>query len=452
VTRAARPGAARSGAAVAPARAVAFAVIRRVFEQGAFADRALHAEAAELDGRDRALAMALAYGAVQRRATLDHIAARLSARSLDTLDVPVLAALRLGLLQLLFFGGAPEHAVVNDSVELSKAAGGGGATLVNAVLRRATAEGAGLLAELGDDTPERAAVLHSVPAWVAALWWDELGSDRARSLLRAVNEPAESALRVNSLRATRAGVIAELPVAAVTPAWPEDALVTTGPFDAHASALFTAGAIMPQSRASQLVSRVLAPRPGDRTLDLCAAPGAKTTHLAALMAAEGRLDAVERNAQRAEGLRRTCRRMGAGFATVHTGDAAAFEPPAPCDRVLVDPPCSGLGTLQSRPDLRWRATPERLAETAVLQHRILAAGAAVTAPGGILVYSVCTVSRAEGSAVVGRFLDERRGDWEADMLADEHPDLADAGDRRFLQLLPDRDGTDGFFIARLRRR
>jgi 16S rRNA (cytosine967-C5)-methyltransferase len=184
-------------------------------------------------------------------------------------------------------------------------------------------------------------------------------------------------------------------------------------------------------------------------LDLCAAPGAKTTHLAALMGDRGSLRAVERHPGRAEALRRTLARMRVGCATVRQADATdpragGDSRGAGYDRVLVDAPCSGLGTLQSRPDLRWRATPERIADTARLQARIIRAAAAATRPGGALVYSVCTISRAESEDVVSQFLDE-------------HPHFAAEplpGDERgaggpFRQLLPHRDRTDGFFIARL---
>ena len=176
-------------AAVAPARACAYAVVRRVFEQGAYADRALAAEATGLDARDRALAMTLAYGTVQRRATLDHVIAALSNRPPEKLDAPVLAALRLGLLQLLFLDGVAEHAAVHESVELVKEQGRGGAGLVNAVLRRATREGRAIVDAMDDHTPAGAAIRHSVPVWLAELWFSERGPEEARAMLGAVNQP-----------------------------------------------------------------------------------------------------------------------------------------------------------------------------------------------------------------------------------------------------------------------
>jgi 16S rRNA (cytosine967-C5)-methyltransferase len=172
---------ARSAPGVSPARACAYTVVRRVFEQGAYADRALHAEAKDLDPRERAFAMALTYGTVQRVATLDHVLARLSSRPPERLDAPVLAALRLGLMQLLFLHGTAEHAAVHESVELAKHSSPAGAGLVNAVLRRATREGAGVLASLDDHTPQTAAILHSVPVWLAELWWSELGAESTPS-------------------------------------------------------------------------------------------------------------------------------------------------------------------------------------------------------------------------------------------------------------------------------
>jgi 16S rRNA (cytosine967-C5)-methyltransferase len=437
---------------VSPARACALRVLRRVFEQGAYADRAFAGEAAELAPRDRALAMALSYAAVQRRATLDHVAATLLDRPLRKLDPAVLAVLRLGLCELLYLGGAAEHAAVNESVELAKRTTPHAAGLVNAVLRRAVRDAPGILAGLDDSSADGAALLHSVPGWLASQWWDELRASEARALLRVVNRPAESALRVNSLVAGVADVRAGLPVRShAAPGLPEG-LVLEGPFDVQGSELWRRGAVQPQSRASMLVGRILDPEPGQRVLDLCAAPGGKTTHLAALMEDRGEIVAVERHPGRAAALERTAARLRATSVRVEVGDAAAPRCDGPFQRVLVDPPCSGLGTLQSRPDLRWRARPEAIGQLAELQSRILAAGATALAPGGALVYSVCTISRAEGPEVVDRFLAEH-GDFTAEDLAEDGPvGLAPARCGPGVQLLPHREGTDGFFIARLRRR
>ncbi|MFL5860611.1 MAG: 16S rRNA (cytosine(967)-C(5))-methyltransferase RsmB [Solirubrobacteraceae bacterium] len=420
---------------VTAARACAYAVVRRVFEHGAYADRAFHAEGHGLSGRDRAFAMALAYGTIQRRATLDHVAAAFSKRPPERLDAPVLAALRLGLEQILLMDGVAEHAAVHESVELAKRHSRGGSGLVNAVLRRAAREGREVLAGLNDGTPADAAVLHSVPQWLAELWFSELGAERARALLAAVNRPPESAIRINTLAGSVADLADGLGVAWHAAPGIAEGLVLDEPFDAYSSAAWERGELMSQSRGSMTVARTLAPERGERVLDLCAAPGAKTTHLAALTGDTGGLVAVERHPGRAAALRATLKRMHVRGATVEIGDAAMPRPRDGFDRVLVDPPCSGLGTLQSRPDLRWRTSPERIADLAHQQARFLAAGATATRSGGVLVYSVCTICRAESDAVTEAFLSS-------------HPDWAG---EPALRLAPDTDGTDGFYIAALRR-
>jgi 16S rRNA (cytosine967-C5)-methyltransferase len=207
---------------------------------------------------------------------------------------------------------------------------------------------------------------------------------------------------------------------------------------------------MPQSRAAMAVARTLAPRPGDRVLDLCAAPGGKTTHLAALMEDQGAIVAVERHTGRARALERTAQRMGAGCVEVRTGDAAARHEADAYDRVLVDPPCSDLGTLASRPDARWRKAETLPGELARVQAAILRAGADALKPGGTLVYSTCTISPEENEGVVETFLAER-ADFRADDLRSEWPVWQHQGVPAYLQTLPHRDATDGFFIARLRR-
>ncbi|HEX4806312.1 MAG TPA: RsmB/NOP family class I SAM-dependent RNA methyltransferase, partial [Conexibacter sp.] len=214
-----------------------------------------------------------------------------------------------------------------------------------------------------------------------------------------------------------------------------EGLVAETPFDPSTDPLWDAGALVAQSRAAMSAARLLDLEPGMRVLDLCAAPGGKATHLAALTGTGGEVVAVERNPRRADALRATCERLRAANVRVETADAARPRDDGPFDAVLVDPPCSGLGTLQGRPDLRWRARPEAIEELAELQLRILAAGADALKPGGALVYATCTISPRENEQVVRRLLAGRR----------------DVALQRERLLLPHRDGTDGFYLARLRR-
>jgi 16S rRNA (cytosine967-C5)-methyltransferase len=451
-----------SSSAVAPARVCAHRVLRRVFEDGAYAEKALLTEARDLDPRDRALAMRLTYGAVQRAGTSDHLIAKLARRPPERLDPPVRASLRLGLYELLYLDGSPDYAVVADCVELAKSPGRGGHGLVNAVLRRAGREGADrLIAGLGDATPAEAAIRHSHPEWIAELWWQALGAAEARALMARDNEPAQLTLRANTLVCGASELASRLPVRTrLDPLVPE-ALIVEEPLDVHGSELWREGAFTAQSRAAMLVARVLGPRPGDDVLDLCAAPGNKSTHLAALMEDQGRVLAVEAGARRAQSLQRNAERMRAGIVEVELGDARKPRRGDSFDRVLVDPPCSGLGTLQARADLRWRASAAAIEQMREDQFRILDCGAKALRPGGLLVYSTCTISPTENEQLIAAFIDSHPA-FTIDDLAAEMPDFAmntPAMEREprlpegssALMTLPHRHDTAGFFIARMRR-
>jgi 16S rRNA (cytosine967-C5)-methyltransferase len=456
---------------LAASRLTAYEVVRRVFEQGAWADRAFPAAADRhrLDRRERAFAQRLAYGAIQRRATADHLIEALADRPPDRLDPPVLAALRLGLYELLHLGGSQGHALVDQAVELAKldvsgARPGGrrrdaAAGLVNAVLRRAVRERSTLLAGIDDSTPEGAAVLHSYPLWLVRMWWKELGPDGARSVMAAMNEPAETALRVNALRPDHERIRDELldsagnveRPSAVPPLAPPEALVVRGPLGERVRERLAAGDLVAQARASQAVVSVLDPRPGERILDLCAAPGIKTTAIAARLGNRGEVVAVELDPGRARRLRELCGRLGASSVRVIEADAASIDVSGGYDRILVDPPCSDLGTLASRPDARWRKSSALIDRLTTIQAGILARATTALGDRGTLVYATCTISARENEQQLERLMDD-----DPTILGDDlgatYPELASRIDRRFLQIRPDRDRTDGFFIARMRRR
>jgi len=453
---------------VSPVRALAFAVVRATFEEGAFTERAFRAEADRLGlgGRDRAQAQRLAYGAVQRRGTSDVAIERLAGRSTRLLDPPVLAALRLGLYELLFADATPDHAAVDQAVELVKAAGAAHASgFANAVLRRAARERERLVADLlGDDsTPAAAAVADSAPRWLAEMWWRELGPDAARATLAACNERVEVAMRVNPLRAEReaalarlreAGVEARLPEAAWPLAAPE-MLVVDGRVGESVPVAVEAGELTPQSRGSAAVVEVLAPREGEHVLDLCAGPGIKTGQIAERMRDRGEVISVELDPVRAGEVAAQAGRLGLQSVTVIEADATASGMAPGFDRVLLDAPCSDLGTLASRPDSRWRKSPKAIDRLAEIQDELLRSAAAVLRPGGTLVYSTCTISRRENEERIAALLRASAAGeappLELDDLGALAPGLAAPAEPCCLQLRPDRDRTTGFFVARLLR-
>ena len=407
-------------ATVSPARAAALDVLLRVFEDDAYADRALRTAVAGLDERDRALAQRLSYGAVQRARTLDHAIETLGGRRVTRLDAPVRAALRLGAYQLAFVDGVARYAAVNESVELVRRAGLERAVgFANAVLRRLADGIRPLVASLPHSTPAEAALAYSYPDWIAETFWQELGSDGARELMHTQNEAGPTVVRLVE------GEIAGTPDPRIPGAWHVDRV------DERA---LVEGRIWPQSAASQLVGLTVGSRDGERSLDVCAAPGGKATMLA------GDVTAVELNEGRARELKETASRLGAANVRVVVADGRDL--PAELtgfDRALVDAPCSGLGVLNRRPDLRWRAMP-----LPKLQLELLRAAAERVRAGGTIVYSVCTINAEESEDVV-----DASGLGVDPTLAGEWPQFVHPRRPEFLQTLPHVHGTAGFFVARL---
>ena len=396
-----------------PARRAAFETVLRVFEREAYADRAFRSVAEGLDARDRAFAQRLAYGAVQRVRTLDHAIEQLGRRPVRKLDPPVRAALRVAAYELGFLE-TPRHAVVHEAVELVRAARLERAVAFTNAVGRRLADGIGtLLANL----PE-GALKESYPDWIEQVWLRDFGRAEALALMRAQNEPLETVVRV--VRGEVAGEPTDMPGAYRVDRVDERSLAE--------------GKIWPQSRGSQLAGLCVGARDGERTLDLCAAPGGKAMQLA------GEVTAVEVHPGRARELEENARRLGATSVTVVCADALAL--PADLrgyDRALVDAPCSGLGVLAARPDLRWRARP--LPE---LQRHLLRVAADRVKPGGTILYSVCTLTADENEAVVDAC------GLEPEQLGVEWPQFAHPRRPEFLLTTPHGHRTAGFFIARLR--
>jgi 16S rRNA (cytosine967-C5)-methyltransferase len=392
-----------------------------VFEDDAYADHTLRSASKGLDERDRALAQRLAFGTVQRVRTLDYAIETLGRRKMARLDAPVRAALRLGAYQLGFVDGVPRYAAVNESVELVRRHGLERAVaFTNAVLRRVAEGMDGLLKGLPEETAPQAALRHSYPNWVAETWWRDFGREEAIALMHALNEPADTVVRLVR------GEIDGTPDPDVPGAWHVDRVD---------DAALREGRIWPQSIGSQLVGHAVGSVDGERVLDVCAAPGGKATMFA------GDVTAVELNEGRARELEASASRLRASNVRVVVADGRRL--PADLtgfDHALVDAPCSGLGVLNRRPDLRWRAMP--LPE---LQLELLRAAAERVRPGGTIVYSVCTLNADEGEAVV-----DASGLEVDPALAEEWPRFRHPRRPEFVQTLPHVHGTAGFFVARLR--
>jgi 16S rRNA (cytosine967-C5)-methyltransferase len=437
------------------ARTIAHDILMRVETTESFADVLLGERLADtpLGSADAALVTRLVYGALAWQGRLDYHLQGLLRRPLAGLEPSVRLALRLGLYQLLFLDRVPAYAAVDASVELARGAGRGATGLVNAVLRRAVALGpAALPLPANDDRLARAAVEWSHPPWLVQRWAAELGADDLPALLAANNVRLRTAVRVNRLRTTRAGLADELTAAGVTTrpsAFADNGLVIErGAGRLRGLAGWRDGRFAFQSEAAQLIAPLVVPRPGARLLDACAAPGGKTAHLATLGGLVVALDV------RAGGIRRVraeALRLGA-HVTALAADARRPPLRATFDGILVDAPCSGLGTLSRHPEVRWRRRPEDIPRLAALQRELLDGVAPLVRPGGLLVYAVCTLTHDENEAVVDWFRRAHPRFTLEDAARDggaPAPLVTPAG---CLRTLPHRDGLDGFFAARLRAR
>jgi len=412
---------------VSDARTLALRVLTRVFDEGAYADRAFSGEAdkARVDARERALAMHLAFGAVQRRRTLDAALEEIAGRPVQRLERRLAHVLQLGVFQILFADGIPPHAAVSESVELARREIGARATgLVNAVLRRIAREGPEWYAELPDETPEDAALRHSLPDWIAELWFGAYGEQRARALCAAANRAPALSLWPNPLRGGDDAVAVWLREAGAEAVRDDvtGVLRVDGPLDVAGSEAFKSGAVVPIARAAVLVAERVGAKPGMHVLDLCAAPGGKT---AVLAASGAHVTAVDAHPARAKTLEATLGRLGAE-AEVVAADGRTYRG-GPFDRILVDAPCSGLGVLAGRPDARWRRTPEDADELATLQTELVRHARGLLAPAGELHFAVCTLNPGENEAIAPA----------AGLVAEDE-----------LRTWPD-EGDDGFYAVRL---
>jgi 16S rRNA (cytosine967-C5)-methyltransferase len=386
--------------------------------------------------------------------SLDYFIEQYGSRPTGRLDLPVLLALRIGLYQIRYLSRVPDRAAINDSVNLVKANGATSAAgFVNAVLRAAARRPGDRAGEHIVDSTERASVELSHPRWMLERWADTWGEAQARELALANNEPPRQAFRINRPKAngneTIRGLEEQGVVSRLSEYVPGAFLVETG----NASRLMKAaelGLVYLQDEASQQVSLLLNPQPGNRILDLCAAPGSKTSHIADLTGNDCWILACDIHIRRLAPLKSACCRLGVEGVDALVLDGTQELPFADrarkFDRVLVDAPCTGTGTLRRNPEIKWRLTPDDVKRLAVVQQLLMSHAAEAVADGGRLVYSTCSIESEENEAVIARFL-ESNGEFRI-VEPNAHPDLR-AG--RFVRTFPHRHRMDGFFAAVLEK-
>jgi 16S rRNA (cytosine967-C5)-methyltransferase len=432
-------------------REVALETVRDVFgdeRRGAQEAFDYRVRRAGLDARDRAFAAELAYGAIKLRRAIDWYLKPYLHERTKPLPPAIHEALRLGIYQLRFMGGVGVHAAVFETVNLALRHGHRGtAGLVNAVLRRFAAD-APAAPQLGDfeNDDEYRGVCFSVPTWVAARFREAFGVPATQEILAGLNAAPQHALRLELGRVNRDAIAAELAAAglhAVPSPYVDEVLIVDGhiPDDPQ-------GRFLVQSESSAMPVDILAPRPGERVVDLCSGRGHKTAQIAARLGGSGALESIELDAQKAQVQQALLAHFGATNVALVVGDANAVAGEADADAVLLDAPCSGLGVLGRHPEARWRKAPQDAPRHAVAQAQLLRTAARRVKRGGRLVYSVCSPDAREGSAIIEAFLSEMPAFSRGALPARYEPFL----ERGSLLIPPGIEGRDGFFIALLERR
>ena len=438
---------------VSPARVHALDHLERVRKDEAFVGKLTIDDA---DARTRRQARELVAGVTRQRRWLDFVLGEAYHGDYDSIEHRLREILRLGLYELLF-QSTPTHAAVDEYVELAKQALRPGAgNLVNGVLRTIDRDREYIPNPDTGDNAEDLAIRYSHPTWMVRRWLERFGLDETTELLRSNNQRPMYSVRVNPLQTSREKIeewLDEHGVVNVESPYLDGHLRLKRLQSLIEEGLLDDGDVAVQDESAGLVVQLLNPQPGETLIDGCAAPGGKTTHAAGLMNGEGTIYAIDRNEQRLERVAEAVETQGvSGMVQTETADLREWaEQPDPpqADRVLLDVPCTGLGVLAKRADLRWRRSPEDLEEMAGLQEALLTTAARLVLPGGILVYSTCTIEPEENEHQIDAFL-ARNEDFELESAAGYVPDEM-VSEEGFLITLPHQHRTDGAFAARLRR-
>jgi 16S rRNA (cytosine967-C5)-methyltransferase len=406
-----------------------------------------------LNEKDVPLFTQIVYGSIQYQRKLDYYLEKFSKKPLNKLEDWVLVLLRLSIYQLEFLDRVPDHAILNEAVTIAKKRGHKGiAGMVNGILRSYLREGPPEVEKI-EDPVIRLAVQTSHPDWMITRWAKQYGMKAAQAIAEANNIPPVTSVRINLLKSGREEILQEMMKEGFevekSPLLAEALRVKKG--NAASSTAFQQGRISIQDEGSMLVARALAPEPGDKILDACAAPGGKTVHIAELMNNQGSLVSVDIHDHKVNLIEEQADRLDLGIVSALKGDARnlrGFEPES-FDKILVDAPCSGLGVIQRKPDMKWTKTEEDIIRLTEIQSEIIANVWVLLKPGGRLVYSTCTIDREENEAQVEKFLKGNPDALKDESLAEKMPEIIskDILSSSSLQLLPGKFGTDGFFIA-----
>ena len=435
---------------------MAVEILNRVEEEGAYAEPLLNAFLSshpQTKLQDRRLTTEIVYGTLRMRGNLDWVIERLYRGKLNTMDVCLRNILRTALYQLLFTERIPDFAIVNEAVEITKKMRRRGSGLVNAILRNFIRRKDQIpYPEMGKDPAHYISVVHSHPLWMVEKWIEMFGVEETAALCRANNQVPPVTVRVNTLTTTRERTKEKLSQHGFeveeTSSSPDGLIISNPPIPVRATDCYISGMIQFQDEASQLIAYLVSPKPGENILDICAGMGGKTTHLAAVMENRGRILALDINEKKIDALCKNASRLNAVVVDTQVGDAR--EKPGKAfaesfDRILIDAPCTGLGTLRRNPEIKWRIRPEDAEKCSILQKAILENAAACLKKGGYLIYSTCTITKEENEAVIMDFTNRH-----PDFICNRPPDAIDSSlvdDRGYFRSYPHCHGTDGFFGA-----
>ena len=447
----------RTGDQGLASRMAAVEILYRVDQESGYADVLLGGRVPDFAPADRRLITRMVLGTIAWQGRLDFELAHLTGRKLAGIQPEALAIMRMGLFQLRYLDRIPQHAVVDTAVSIAKripkARDASG--FINAVMRRATRETVPMPVR---EKKEKSylAVAYSHPRWMVERFVDWFGVENAERLMTANNDAAPNVIRLNLARGSRAEIIEKLnadgfEIGADGRA-PETIVLKSAP--RFESSGYRDGLFQAQSEASQMVARMLACKAGATVVDCAAAPGGKATHLAEMVGERGRVIAVDLNFNGLRNARDLARRLRHRNVEFVCADLTAAPPFAEssADYVLLDAPCTGLGTLREHPEIKWRLKPTDPARMAAIQSRMLEHAAAIVRSGGAIVYSVCSIAPEEGENLVDEFLARHR-DFVIDHAVAARKEFRDVIDARgFMKTRPDLGGLDGFFAARLIRR